>query len=78
MDAETKEYLDGWFAEILAAMNAGFSRLERRSETPERHADLGELEDRVLSLEDRFRTMQLRMEQLEWRVENRLDVRSVR
>ncbi|MFN2327164.1 MAG: hypothetical protein ABR551_14965 [Gemmatimonadales bacterium] len=30
MDAETKQYLDSKFAELLTTMNAGFSRLERR------------------------------------------------
>lgn len=78
MDAETKQYLDGKFAELLAAMNVGFSRLDRPLDKLEVRSDVGQLEDRVLSLEDRFRTMQLRMEQLEWRVESRLDVRNVR
>lgn len=72
MDAETKQYLDEKLAELLATMNAWFTRLEGRPAQPQSGASLGELEDRVLSLEDRFRTMQLSMDMFERRTDDRL------
>ena len=82
MDAETKDYLDGILGEILTAMNAGFSRLERRQEALEQRIEALEqrmdamelrFDERFQSLGERFATMELRIEQFEVRVTGRLD-----
>lgn len=66
MDAETKHYLDGMLAEILTAMKAGFSRLERRMEAVEQRLDA--LEQRMDALEQRMDALERRMDAFEQRL----------
>ena len=74
MDAETKAYFDGMFAEVLTAMNAGFSRLERRRERFGTRVRDRDCMDRRLSALDerperRFQAIEERLDRVARRLE---------